>query len=587
MADVLALLRDCDPAAHAPAVADPGAVRARATHEPRAARRHRRMPSKRARARRRHRGARRRRHRRGRSPAHRVRGLLVPGRRRPGQPRAIPCTRSPAASASCRPSTSRASAASSCGPRPARARRACASACASPTARGAPTPTVEATVPACFTERDDPMFRDDAHPDRHRLARDRHRRTDFNRIVYGVIDSDVPPTAVRIVDRVTGASTVVVDGRWFVYVDPRADPQRDDRQLVAYDSAGHIVTGRAPSGRSERDAARPQRLAARGGRCDSSALRRQGPRRRSSTSATSAALVVKLFTQMRSTTPDPCRVPAGRSGLRPRDEDGPAVAPGYAPTISRACRTSETPWRPLTFTDTRRCSPRAPPGIFHVHVATWPAMSPLPFSNRAREARPAVHRQGVRRHGHAPERHAHGIDLAGVRLGRVHARSSAIPSSRSLRLQASPRRCRSAPRRAARGGELFPAGGCRRRWGRGGDDRGRRRRRRGRRRRGWRRSGRSGGGGGGGGGGAPALTPPAKSCTQKPPATPTPIDRNVGFSMFALCPGDAIQSAMTWSAVCWPAAMFSPSAPPAEYPQSVMRVNGSRATGGAGSLWSK
>jgi hypothetical protein len=33
-----------------------------------------------------------------------------------------------------------------------------------------------------------------------------------------------------------------------VYVDPRADPQRDDRQLVAYDASGRIVTGQRPAG---------------------------------------------------------------------------------------------------------------------------------------------------------------------------------------------------------------------------------------------------------------------------------------------------------------------------------------------------
>ncbi|HEY3615047.1 MAG TPA: hypothetical protein VGK92_15145 [Gaiellales bacterium] len=94
--------------------------------------------------------------------------------------------------------------------------------------------------PACFTERDDAMFEGtliatgiDA------LETDVD--APFNRIVYGIIDSDRPATAVRIVDRVTGTTTAVVDGRYFAYLDPRADRQRDDHTLVAYDAAGAIV----------------------------------------------------------------------------------------------------------------------------------------------------------------------------------------------------------------------------------------------------------------------------------------------------------------------------------------------------------
>lgn len=48
--------------------------------------------------------------------------------------------------------------------------------------------------------------------------------TPFQRIVYGVIDYDVPRIGVRLVDRVSGASTPVIEGRWFMYVDPLADP---------------------------------------------------------------------------------------------------------------------------------------------------------------------------------------------------------------------------------------------------------------------------------------------------------------------------------------------------------------------------
>ena len=101
--------------------------------------------------------------------------------------------------------------------------------------------------PACFTERDDPMFEGTLIPtgiDALETSVD----DPFNRIVYGIIDFDVPPTAVKLVDLVTGASTPVIEGRWFAYVDPRADRQEVSRQLVAYDAAGKIVTGERPEG---------------------------------------------------------------------------------------------------------------------------------------------------------------------------------------------------------------------------------------------------------------------------------------------------------------------------------------------------
>ncbi len=101
--------------------------------------------------------------------------------------------------------------------------------------------------PSCFTERDDPMFSDTLVPTGID-AMETDVDSPFTRIVYGVIDSDKPATSVRIVDRLTGTTVPVIDGRFFLYVDPRADPQRDDRQLVAYDAAGQIVTGERPEG---------------------------------------------------------------------------------------------------------------------------------------------------------------------------------------------------------------------------------------------------------------------------------------------------------------------------------------------------
>ena len=73
----------------------------------------------------------------------------------------------------------------------------------------------------------------------------------LQRVVYGVIDDDVPATAVRIVDRVTGTTVPVHQGRFFAYLDPRGDPQRDDHQLVAYDASGRIVTGEPGPGQDQ------------------------------------------------------------------------------------------------------------------------------------------------------------------------------------------------------------------------------------------------------------------------------------------------------------------------------------------------
>jgi hypothetical protein len=111
---------------------------------------------------------------------------------------------------------------------------------------GKDNPNVGGNGPSCFTERDDPMFKDTLIPTGiDSLETD----TDapFQRIVYGIIDSDVPPTAVRIVDTVSGASAPVIDGRFFTYVDPRADKQNDDRRLIAYDAAGNVVTAEPAS----------------------------------------------------------------------------------------------------------------------------------------------------------------------------------------------------------------------------------------------------------------------------------------------------------------------------------------------------
>ncbi|HET6171739.1 MAG TPA: hypothetical protein VFD90_03990 [Gaiellales bacterium] len=101
--------------------------------------------------------------------------------------------------------------------------------------------------PSCFTERDDPMFSTTLIPTGID-ALETNTDEPFQRIVYGIIDYDVPPTAVKLVDRVTGTSTPVIEGRWFMYVDPRADKQTDSKQLVAYDAQGRIVTGERPEG---------------------------------------------------------------------------------------------------------------------------------------------------------------------------------------------------------------------------------------------------------------------------------------------------------------------------------------------------
>ena len=58
--------------------------------------------------------------------------------------------------------------------------------------------------------------------------------------------------------------------------------------------------------------------------------------------------------------------------------------------------------------------------------------------------------------------------------------------------------------------------------------------------------------------------------------------------MLARWPGELSQAVITADGVCWPArdVLAEPSRPTA-YPQFCMRVNGLRATGGAGSLCAK
>ena len=51
---------------------------------------------------------------------------------------------------------------------------------------------------------------------------------------------------------------------------------------------------------------------------------------------------------------------------------------------SFAWRTSDTPWRPLTLT-VEQALAAAPAGICQVHVATWPAISPVPLRRLPRE----------------------------------------------------------------------------------------------------------------------------------------------------------------------------------------------------------
>jgi hypothetical protein len=112
---------------------------------------------------------------------------------------------------------------------------------------GRDNPNAGGNGPSCFTERDDPMFKGTLIPTGIDALETSTVRPSFQRIVYGTINSDIPRTAVRMTDLVTGASTPVIDGRFFAYVDPRADPQRDDRRLIAYDAAGKIVTGEPPA----------------------------------------------------------------------------------------------------------------------------------------------------------------------------------------------------------------------------------------------------------------------------------------------------------------------------------------------------
>lgn len=249
MADVLALLRACDPAAGAPAVADPSSIRARVTREPRAEQPvSRRLPSRRL------------------ALAIALAVLAVGGTaladrlltadevfsspdaagqgdlRAPvhpvaGSERVVQTLQVPGVG---RVQVWAAEGDSKSG--------ACLGIKFPDGSWGAVNGRSGGNGPSCFTERDDPMFSTTLIPTGIDAMETDTLAPNFQRIVYGVIDYDVPATAVKLVDRVTGATVPVVDGRWFAFVDPRADPQQVDRQLVAYDASGQIVTGERPAG---------------------------------------------------------------------------------------------------------------------------------------------------------------------------------------------------------------------------------------------------------------------------------------------------------------------------------------------------
>ena len=136
-----------------------------------------------------------------------------------------------------------------CGRRRLDRRRAHASACASRTAPGGRQGAGSGgNGPACFTERDDPMFKGTLIPtgiDSFETAVE----APFTRIVYGIIDSDGPPTAVTIVDRVTGTSAPVIEAAFSPTSIRAPTRRRDGRTLVAYDAAGTIVTAELQSER--------------------------------------------------------------------------------------------------------------------------------------------------------------------------------------------------------------------------------------------------------------------------------------------------------------------------------------------------
>ena len=179
------------------------------------------------------------------SPAHGLRGLLVPGRGGPG-----------------RPAGARAS---GCGQRARRAdaRRARASVASRLWAADGldslgrlPRHQVPGRVvgsrqrpqrrqrPLLLHRARRPDVQQDPHPDRDRLRwRPTRRRRTSSASSTASSTTTSPRTAVKLVDRVTGTSVPIIDGRWFAFVDPRADPQRVDRQLVAYDASGRIVDG--------------------------------------------------------------------------------------------------------------------------------------------------------------------------------------------------------------------------------------------------------------------------------------------------------------------------------------------------------
>lgn len=108
------------------------------------------------------------------------------------------------------------------------------------------------TVPGCQPTRtqvndavpDAPVFVIDGFDDNEAIVNTPGPGRDVWRVTYGTVDGTRP--AIRVVDRVTGRSAAVAEGRLFVLAVHDPDPTRfreNGLQLVALDRHGRVVAG--------------------------------------------------------------------------------------------------------------------------------------------------------------------------------------------------------------------------------------------------------------------------------------------------------------------------------------------------------
>jgi hypothetical protein len=112
----------------------------------------------------------------------------------------------------------------------------------------------DGTVPGCTARRTDlpDVLIDTGFEDREAdFFREVDGRPTGYRLWYGAIEDDLPATAVRVTDRISGASATVVDGRFWAFVVRDPDGQAATVSMVAYDAAGTVVADERAAGETD------------------------------------------------------------------------------------------------------------------------------------------------------------------------------------------------------------------------------------------------------------------------------------------------------------------------------------------------